>query len=356
MLRKPLELVPATVRDLAVLAPIHRRAFAPMPVTRYLCTSVDPAVLEESYQCHRAKVIEDAQGQYRGNSVMTVARQGDQVLGFVWSVRQPAAKDWPPVTSTQQEYPIPAGYVPVRKRDFDAMLMRHARVSLSCVGVRHAGILSLSHRGQELAQLTLFNAALLTVSVDPAAQGAGVGKRLVHSVIKQAASEGLPVVLEAEEGKPSMQRKDAGYVYTDPKLQKESRCTCRQALNFSGTAWLRRKTVRSGWVETPAFGCTLVEGLTNHSALVMANGAQDAESVDRLGVGADLKFCDTRWKKDDRKYGQMVIAGNLCTHSLTRRCCNFHRKRVKRAEPCGAPPSRLGRATKHTRWLTPLSC
>lgn len=40
---------------------------------------------------------------------------------------------------------------------------------------------------------------LLTVSVDPAAQGAGVGKRLVHSVIKQAASEGLPVVLEAEE-------------------------------------------------------------------------------------------------------------------------------------------------------------
>lgn len=134
MLRKPLELVPATVRDLAVLAPIHRRAFAPMPVTRYLCTSVDPAVLEESYQCHRAKVIEDAQGQYRGNSVMTVARQGDQVLGFVWSVRQPAAKDWPPVTSTQQEYPIPAGYVPVRKRDFDAMLMRHARVSLSCVG------------------------------------------------------------------------------------------------------------------------------------------------------------------------------------------------------------------------------
>lgn len=125
--------------------------------------------------------------------------------------------------------------------------------------MRHAAILSLSHRGQELAQLILFNAALLAVSVDPAAQGAGVGKRLVHSVIKQAASEGLPVVLEAEEGKPNMQRKDAGYVYTDPKLQRESRCTCREALNFSGTPWLRRKTVRSGWVGTPAFGCILVQ-------------------------------------------------------------------------------------------------
>ncbi|TKA54019.1 hypothetical protein B0A53_03301 [Rhodotorula sp. CCFEE 5036] len=99
----------------------------------------------------------------------------DQVLGFVWSVRQPAAKDWPPVTSTQQEYPIPAGFDPVRKRDFDAMLMRHAQ------------------------SIPFMRWTLLAVSVDPAAQGAGVGKRLVHSVIKQAASEGLPVVLEAEE-------------------------------------------------------------------------------------------------------------------------------------------------------------
>ncbi|GAA5973525.1 hypothetical protein JCM8115_006506 [Rhodotorula mucilaginosa] len=110
-----------------------------------------------------------------GVAVYLRASPGDQVLGFVWSVRQPAAKDWPPVTSTQQEYPIPAGFDPVRKRDFDAMLMRHAQ------------------------SIPFMRWTLLAVSVDPAAQGAGVGKRLVHSVIKQAASEGLPVVLEAEE-------------------------------------------------------------------------------------------------------------------------------------------------------------
>lgn len=76
--------------------------------------------------------------------------------------------------------------------------------------MRHAAILSLSHRGQELAQLILFNAALLAVSVDPAAQGAGVGKRLVHSVIKQAASEGLPVVLEAEKVNQTCNAKTLG--------------------------------------------------------------------------------------------------------------------------------------------------
>jgi hypothetical protein len=103
-------------------------------------------------------------------------------------------------------------------------------------------------------------------------------------------------------------------------------------------------TVRVGW--NARLRLHSGSRLTNRSALAMANGAQDAESVDRLGVGADLTFCDTQWKKDDRKYGQIVIAGNLCTYPLTRRCCNFHRKRVKRAEPCGAPPSRLGRATK----------
>lgn len=125
MLRKPVQLVPATVQDVAVLAPIHRRAFAPMPVTRYLRTSAEPAVLEESFQRRFAKVIEDAQGRYRGASVMTVARQGDQLLGFVWSVCQPAAKDWPPVSNTQPENSITPGYDPVRKRDFDVMLMQH---------------------------------------------------------------------------------------------------------------------------------------------------------------------------------------------------------------------------------------
>lgn len=56
-----------------------------------------------------------------------------------------------------------------------------------------------SSADQEL-KLTRLNAGLHVISVDPAAQGAGVGKRLLRSVTEKAAEEGLPVTLEAMEG------------------------------------------------------------------------------------------------------------------------------------------------------------
>lgn len=115
------------------------------------------------------------------------------------------------------------------------------------------------------AQLTRLNLDLRTMSVDPDAQGAGVGKRLLRSVMEKAASEGLPVVLESEEGESRVRCKVFWYVYADSRLQRDFRCTCRQALNFSGTPWywLLRKTAQSRWVVSPAFHILPALGLTS---------------------------------------------------------------------------------------------
>lgn len=128
MLRKPVELVPATVRDLAVLAPIHRRAFAPMPVTRFLYTNVQPApaVHEQFFQFAFGYVLAGAQARPDGGSVMTVARQGNQTLGSAWSTREPAAQDRPPATNQSQGSNIP-GADPVRVRELYGTLEQHSR-------------------------------------------------------------------------------------------------------------------------------------------------------------------------------------------------------------------------------------
>lgn len=58
----------------------------------------------------------------------------------------------------------------------------------------------LSSFFNEELELTGNNAGLHLISVDPVAQGTGVGKRLLRSVTEKAAEEGLPVTLEAMEG------------------------------------------------------------------------------------------------------------------------------------------------------------
>ena len=128
MLWKPVELVPATARDLAVLAPMHRRAFAPMPVTRFLYTNVQPApaVHEQFFQFAFGYVLAGAQARPDGGSVMTVARQGNQTLGFAWSTREPAAQDRPPATNQSQGSNIP-GADPVRTRELYGTLEQHSR-------------------------------------------------------------------------------------------------------------------------------------------------------------------------------------------------------------------------------------
>lgn len=118
---------PCTTRDLPVLAAIHRRAFGPTAATRYLQANVEPGVFEEFVRSRFAKVLADARTQNNGGSVVTVARRGDQMLGFAWSTRELAAQDRPPATNDQQERPIMAGADPVRTRELLGALEQHAK-------------------------------------------------------------------------------------------------------------------------------------------------------------------------------------------------------------------------------------
>lgn len=203
MLRKPVELVPATIRDLAVLAPIHHRAFAPTAATRYIYANVvpAPAVQEAYFHLCFGYVLAGAQARRDGGSVMTVARQGNQTLGFAWSTREPGAQSQGPTANNQ---PLPGpnipGADPVRVREFYGTLQQYSHSIPFAHWSKPDSFSLFAHVVG--AQLIQSNSDLQTISVDPAVQGAGVGKRLLRSVMEKAASEGLPVMLESEEGEP----------------------------------------------------------------------------------------------------------------------------------------------------------
>jgi hypothetical protein len=87
---------------------------------------------------------------------------------------------------------------------------------------------------------------------------------------------------------------------------------------------------------TPSSDPAATEG-----ALVHYQGRERPQSQS----SEQLVFVVGNRRDDERFHLGRRRSAHECTYPLTRRCCNFHRKRVKRAEPCGAPPSRLGRAT-----------
>lgn len=101
---------------------LHRLAFAPTGVVRYLHINVKP-------EDFRAKFLERFEPLVTKpeKGVVTVARRGDKVLGFAWSTREPAAADRPPEDKKPDERPELAGVDPVRSREFLGALDRHAK-------------------------------------------------------------------------------------------------------------------------------------------------------------------------------------------------------------------------------------
>lgn len=126
MRREPIVLVPATRDDLPGLASLHRLAFEPTKIMRYLHTNVDPDVFTEFFVKRFTKVMNEAEEKKDGGSVITVAKRGGKPLGFAWTTREPAAKDRPAEEKEKPERPVMEGADPVRSRELLGALDRHA--------------------------------------------------------------------------------------------------------------------------------------------------------------------------------------------------------------------------------------
>ncbi|BGP56302.1 hypothetical protein JCM8202_005846 [Rhodotorula sphaerocarpa] len=170
LVRRPLSLGPATTADLPQMGELHRLAFAPTGVVRYLHINVKP----EDFRAKFLKRFEPLVTKPE-KGVVTVARRGDKVLGFAWSTREPAAADRPPEDKKPDERPELAGVDPVRSREFLGALDRHAK------------------------NVHFAHWNLHILSVDPTVQRAGVGRRLLQDAIDRAQSENLPLTLESTE-------------------------------------------------------------------------------------------------------------------------------------------------------------
>ncbi|GAA5984965.1 hypothetical protein JCM10908_002468 [Rhodotorula pacifica] len=175
MRREPLTFVPATHEDLPELARVHRCAFAPTKIMNYLHTEIDPEIFAEFFVKRFTKILDEAAEKKDGGAIVTVAKRGKTLLGFAWSTREPAAKDRPPEDKEAPERPRMPGMDVVRARELLGALDRHAK------------------------SIPFAHWNLHILSIDPAAQGSGIGKRLLQSVIDQAACEGVPVTLESTE-------------------------------------------------------------------------------------------------------------------------------------------------------------
>jgi hypothetical protein len=119
-------LVSATRDDLPGLASLHRLAFEPTKIMRYLHTDVDPDVFNEFFVKRFTKVMNEAEEKNNGGSVITVAKRGWKPLGFAWTTREPAAKDRPAEEKEKPERPLMEGADPVRSRELLGALDRHA--------------------------------------------------------------------------------------------------------------------------------------------------------------------------------------------------------------------------------------
>lgn len=126
MRREPIVLVPATRDDLPGLASLHRLAFEPTKIMRYLHTNVDPDIFTEFFVKRFTKVTNEAEEKKDGGSVITVAKRGGKPLGFAWTTREPAAKDRPAEEKEKPERPVMEGADPVRSRELLGALDRHA--------------------------------------------------------------------------------------------------------------------------------------------------------------------------------------------------------------------------------------
>lgn len=198
MRREPIVLVSATRDDLTGLASLHRLAFEPTKIMRYLHTDVDPDVFTEFFVKRFTKVMDEAEEKKDGGSVITVAKRGGKPLGFAWTTREPAAKDRPAEEKEKPERPLMAGADPVRSRELLGALDRHAKN----VPFPHWSQSRFSFALTSAHLLTSYSAGYLDLhilSIDPAAQGAGVGKRLLQSAIDLAVAENLPLTLESTE-------------------------------------------------------------------------------------------------------------------------------------------------------------
>lgn len=184
--------------ELPRIAEIQRLAFEPTAVVRYLHPSVDPRVYEDFIVQQFQKLYKKEQEKQAGASVIDVARRGETILGYAWSTREPAAQDRKEDDENLEERPIMPGMNEIRHREIMGPLERHSK----SIPFPHWSEFRGGQKSDEW--LTVIALALHVLSVDPKAQRAGVGRRLLQRAVDRAAEERLPLTLVSTERKAGL--------------------------------------------------------------------------------------------------------------------------------------------------------